>query len=652
MFFRVFVILELICFFYFGLVFSGYVSENGYFGIRNFMMSELIKSSPYYSAPLMYVSSYVLWALEAIVIVLAFYTRRTAVAVTVLACVTIQHVVFIASRIVLYEYLIIGLFVMLHRRIRFSQMIRWAAIGGAIILFLSVILSLLRDETLQSNEEGAITQVLTEGIINYHLVSPMILQSITRSSAYYLANVGYGRATFGFLLDPILALLPLDDAKSMMASHVLSGEAQNFIVNFGNHDYNAFTTMLFPALFDFGFAGPILYGAFLGYGCGRSFVSRTVSGALVYIIFARFVYLGSFTFSITGEWFWVLLATIVFSKAGALSVPVVSGDSTWRLPAYRGSNAVIHLSGWAARAHQWTLDISRGARALKEKPFSPSAMVLFTKGARPLIVLCVLLCTLLGGLYYFTATKLYRTSTLVMLSDSARGSGGASASLESVASLAGIAVPSSPSQEPIAFLRSRQLARAFIQKHSLLPVLFYKKWDAVTGSWKSSDSKKIPDVRDGIRVLQRKVIQINEDKKAGTVEVLVTWTDSGVAARWAQDYIDLLNDQMRGAAIAESTAVIGYLNQELEEGGGQVGVQQAVSRALESQLQRVALARARKDYAFKVIDAAIPPKDPVSPQAPLVALCVLMGSVILSILSAFVIERRERRGVGATESGV
>ena len=110
-FFRVFVILELICFFYFGLVFSGYVSENGYFGIRNFMMSELIKSSPYYSAPLMYVSSYVLWALEAIVIVLAFYTRRTAVAVTVLACVTIQHVVFIASRIVLYEYLIIGLFV-------------------------------------------------------------------------------------------------------------------------------------------------------------------------------------------------------------------------------------------------------------------------------------------------------------------------------------------------------------------------------------------------------------------------------------------------------------------------------------------------------------------------------------------------------------
>jgi hypothetical protein len=196
------------------------------------------------------------------------------------------------------------------------------------------------------------------------------------------------------------------------------------------------------------------------------------------------------------------------------------------------------------------------------------------------------------------------------------------------------------------------LARAFIQKNSLLPVLFYKKWDAVTGSWKSSDPKKIPDVRDGIRVLQRKVIQINEDKKAGTVEVLVTWTDPAVAARWAQDYIDLLNDQMRGAAIAESTALIGYLNQELEEGGGQVGVQQAVSRALESQLQRVALARARKDYAFKVIDAAIPPKDPVSPQAPLVALFVLMGSVILSILSAFVIERRERRGVGATESGV
>jgi len=643
LFFRAFVAVEIICFVYFGLVFGGYVTENGYFGIRNFMMSELIKSSPYYSASLMYVSAYILWALEAIVIVFAFLTRRTAVAVTVLACVTVQHAVFIASRIIFYEFLIIGLFAMLHRRVAWSRLVKTALGVGAAILVLSVGLSLLRDESLQSSDAGVLSQVLTQGILNYHLVSPLILKSITQTSTYFLTHVGYGRATFGFLLDPLLGLLPMDDAKSLMASHVLSGEAQNFIVTFGDHDYNAFTTLLFPAMFDFGILGPVVYGAFLGYGCGRSFISRSIAGALIYIIFARFVYLGAFTFSITGEWFWVLLLIGIFSRPAIATIGSAAMPEPLAPVSIKGRNAMTERSDRQPRATAWGRDICEATAALRAQPFHPAVVAQFVRRALPLWVACGLLCGALGVLYYVTAPKVYRATTLVMLSESARGSGAASASVESVASLAGIALPSSPSQEPMAFLRSRQLARSFIERHDLLPVLFARKWDAARRTWTVTDPAKIPDVRDGIRLLQRNVVQINDDKKAGTVEVQVSWKDPAVAARWAGEYVDLLNDQMRDAAIAESTAVIGYLNHELEEGGGQVGVQQAVSRALESQLQRVALARARKDYAFKVVDAAIPPKEPVSPQASLIALIAVMASLVMTLGVALAWEGRVRR---------
>jgi hypothetical protein len=166
----------------------------------------------------------------------------------------------------------------------------------------------------------SIIDSLVRNALNYHLIPPLILSSIIETSAIFEFGSGYGRATFGFLLDPLISLLPVTDPKGLMVSKILSAEAQSFIFSYDEQDYNAYTTFLYAAAYDFGLTGPILYGAFFGACMGYGYGRRDGVGFIIYCIFAYFVFFNAFTFFITGDWFWALIFTAVcFKPARSLS---------------------------------------------------------------------------------------------------------------------------------------------------------------------------------------------------------------------------------------------------------------------------------------------------------------------------------------------
>jgi hypothetical protein len=184
-------------------------------------------------------------------------------------------------------------------------------------LLLSSVLLFQRDNRFEYDAFDSLVDAFLFSVANYHVVSPLILDVISKDSVYFNTNTGYGIATFGFLLDPLIALVP--DARNLMASKVLSAEVQAFTLNMDGSEYNAFSTFLYPAVFDFGrIAGPTIYGAFFGYLIGSSLRRRGSAGFLVYVVVAYYVYFNSFTFFITGDWFWALLFVAVFFRHRAV----------------------------------------------------------------------------------------------------------------------------------------------------------------------------------------------------------------------------------------------------------------------------------------------------------------------------------------------
>ena len=218
----------------------------------------------------------------------------------------------------------------------------------------------------------------------------------------------------------------------------------------------------------------------------------------------------------------------------------------------------------------------------------------------------------LSLVYVFVAHDWYRAEVLLKLADQKQNQGLLSqiggSGLGGLASLAGFDFGGeNKSAESIAVLKSREFAAAFINDMNLLPVFFYRKWDASAKRWKSSDVDERPDVRDGIKYFEKAVLEVKEDKKTGLITLAVDWKDPETAAAWANLLVDRVNDRVRQRAIADADGSLRYLKQELAA-ATVLTLQQSISRVMEIDLQKLALANADKEYAFRIIDHAQVPR--------------------------------------------
>lgn len=260
-----------------------------------------------------------------------------------------------------------------------------------------------------------------------------------------------------------------------------------------------------------------------------------------------------------------------------------------------------------------------------------------------LVIIITALCVGLAVLYVVKAEPWYRAEVLVKLAESKQAQGllgQLGGGVGGLASLAGLDVGSNKSAEPIAVLKSRELAGAFIESQDLLPVFFADQWDADAKHWKSSDPKKQPDIRDGIRYFETTVLKVQEDKKTGLIIVAVEWTDAKTAASWADLLVQRVNERMRQRALAEGDSSMRYLKQELAD-TNIVPLQQSIGRVIETQLQQLILAKSNDEYAFRVIDHAQIPKWRDHPKTALIVVAAFLAGGAISFV--FLISRHVLR---------
>lgn len=236
---------------------------------------------------------------------------------------------------------------------------------------------------------------------------------------------------------------------------------------------------------------------------------------------------------------------------------------------------------------------------------------------------------LIGTLFTIFTTPIYRAESLLISADDQSNSSSGLSSLVSqysgVASLAGINLGSGGSNgtyEALAILQSRKFIEQFIKDEDLLSTLFYDEWDDRNSTWKD----KKPSMEKAYkRMLEISSVSLNLDTRI--ITFAIEWKDPFKAADWANLMIKKVNSDIRGRAIQDAQKSIGYLLDQRNT-ISLVNTQNVLSSLVEKQTENIMIANVREQYAFKVIDPAMPPDDPDRPNKLL--------NIIVSILSGFI----------------
>jgi uncharacterized protein involved in exopolysaccharide biosynthesis len=209
--------------------------------------------------------------------------------------------------------------------------------------------------------------------------------------------------------------------------------------------------------------------------------------------------------------------------------------------------------------------------------------------------------------------------------------GSALAQLGGLGDLTGAA--GGPRAEALATLQSDILTGRYIRDQNLLPVLYARKWDASKHAWKVSDPKTVPTVWRATLYFSDIRTVVPNDKKTGLTTISVIWTDPVLAAKWANDLVQLTNDYLRQQAIDEAEANMAYLREQSDK-TNIVEMRAVIYTLMQGELRNAMTARGNREFAFKVIDPAVPPEKPSSPKLVFWGLGGFAGGLLISMLVA------------------
>lgn len=247
-----------------------------------------------------------------------------------------------------------------------------------------------------------------------------------------------------------------------------------------------------------------------------------------------------------------------------------------------------------------------------------------------------------------TATEWYRAESLLAPADE-KSTAGIAGQIEGLAGLAGISVGGTGNAEAIAVLTSRNFTKSFVEDYNLLPKLFEEEWDSENENWKSANLTEQPDVRDAIRRFDEQIRRVSEDTRTGLVTLSIEWSDPVVAADWANSLVTRLNDFMRQRALKEAEVNIDFLEKALAD-TNVATLRQSVGRLLETELQKLMLARGNEEFAFRVIDPAVPPKYRSRPKRTILVLLATSFGGFLAVCIVLLRHAIRKNAVKTTSS--
>lgn len=234
------------------------------------------------------------------------------------------------------------------------------------------------------------------------------------------------------------------------------------------------------------------------------------------------------------------------------------------------------------------------------------------------IILSTVILSIISIIYSLILTPIYHSKVVMFpLDDQSNQSplSGMTASLGGLASLAGISNDGNSLKvdNAIAILKSRTFIQSFIADQDIMPILFPDNWE----------SEEPPSFWLAYEKFER-LMDISKDPKTGIIEVSFSWNDPKIAAQWANNIIDKLNNHLKITAIEESERSVAYLEQQLPKTSLKAA-ELVLYSLIETETRKIMVANSREQYLFKIIDKAIPAERRTSPVRRVI---VMVGTIL------------------------
>lgn len=182
-------------------------------------------------------------------------------------------------------------------------------------------------------------------------------------------------------------------------------------------------------------------------------------------------------------------------------------------------------------------------------------------------------------------------------------------------------------------IQGRAFIYKFIQDNNLLPILFEKDWNKEKKKWEPTTMHRWIygdeiSIWDGYTKFSG-LLDVETDDETNLTTVSVKWTDSKLAAEWANKMVLVLNTQLRELAIKESKQILTQLQEQINKTGA-LELRLALYGLMEAQMAKVASAKVHPEFSMKVLDNAVIPDDQSIPylQLILILVCMFLGIVM------------------------
>ncbi len=184
--------------------------------------------------------------------------------------------------------------------------------------------------------------------------------------------------------------------------------------------------------------------------------------------------------------------------------------------------------------------------------------------------------------------------------------------LGGLAALAGVTSSGGSRAEALATLQSDLLTQRYIREQNLLPILYSRRWDATKRVWKVADTKQVPTVWQANERFAD-IRTVSDDKKTGLIIVAVTWSDRELAAKWANDLVDLTNNYMRQKAIEQAESNMAYLRDQVEK-TNILEMRGIIYSLMQNELKNAMMARGTQEFAIQGDRSCDSTGEPSSPK--------------------------------------
>lgn len=238
--------------------------------------------------------------------------------------------------------------------------------------------------------------------------------------------------------------------------------------------------------------------------------------------------------------------------------------------------------------------------------------------------------------FSYTQEPVYRASVTlapVVEDRSSLGIASLAGQLTGIPDLSGLSLGGGDTtDEAIATLLSRTFTVDFIQQNALMPVLFADIWDAQSQTWNVETPAETPTTWAAYERF-RSIRNVTQDFETGMITLTVDWTDPQLAATWANGLVGGINDSLRGQAIRQSNDSINYLKNVLDD-TRELELRTAIFGLIEVEMKKSMVATVKDQYAFKMIDPAVPPEKRYSPNRFLYLSIGLAVGLIIGVVVA------------------